>query len=114
MDTTDPAASDVTPAQALSLHEAGDVTLLDVREPEEWVKGHAAGAVHIPLGDINPTTLDTSKPIVAVCRSGNRSGKATELLREAGIDVRNMAGGMNAWHENGLPMVTDSGAPGTI
>lgn len=114
MDTTDPATSDLTPAQALSLHAAGEVTLLDVREPDEWAKGHAAGAVHVPLGELDPATVDTGKPIVAVCRSGNRSGKAAELLRDAGIEVRNMAGGMNTWHEQGLPMVTDAGTPGTV
>jgi len=65
--------TDVTPAQALRLHQAGEVTLLDVREPAEWAKGHAAGAVHVPLGDLDPATVDASKPIVAVCASGNRS-----------------------------------------
>ena len=114
MDTTDTPTSDVTPRQALSLHEAGEVTLLDVREPDEWSKGHAAGAAHVPRGDLDPAAVDTSKPIIVVCRSGNRSGKATEQLRQAGIVVRNMAGGMNAWHQDGLPMVTDDGAPGTV
>jgi rhodanese-related sulfurtransferase len=106
--------TDVTPAQAFSLQKAGEVTLLDVREPDEWAEGHAAGAVHIPLGDLDPATVDGSRPIVAVCGSGNRSGKATDLLRKAGIDVRNMAGGMQSWRAAGLPMVTDSGTPSKL
>jgi rhodanese-related sulfurtransferase len=120
MDTTEAAStsdltpSEVTPAQALNLHEIGEVTLLDVREPDEWAQGHAAGAVHIPLAQLDPAALDTSKPIVAVCRSGNRSGKATQMLRQAGINVRNMAGGMSTWHEQGLPVVAVAGTPGTV
>jgi rhodanese-related sulfurtransferase len=90
------------------------VTLLDVREPDEWAKGHAAGAVHVPLGDLDPATVDTSRPIVAVCGSGNRSAKAADLLRQAGIDVRNMAGGMKTWYRAGLPMVTDHGSPVSV
>ena len=113
MTAVDPAA-DLSPDEAFSLHQAGAVTLLDVRELDEWVKGHAAGAVHIPLAELDPGTVDTAKPIVTVCRSGSRSGKAAAKLSEAGFTVYNMAGGMSAWEKLGLPVQTDDGHPGTI
>lgn len=114
MNATDDTTSGVSPAQALKLYETGDAMLLDVREPDEWAKGHAPGAIHLPLGDLDPAALDTGKLIIAICRSGNRSGKATAQLRNAGVQVRNMSGGMTAWQEDGLPIVADAGTPGTV
>ena len=105
---------DLTPAEVLAAHAEGGVLLLDVREPDEWDGGHAAGATHIPLGDLDPTQLDPAVPVIAICRSGNRSGKAADKLAAAGIEVRNMAGGMNVWQDLGLPVVRDDGTPGTI
>lgn len=93
---------------------AADALLLDVREPAEWSAGHIEGALHTPLGDLDPTTFDQDRTVVAVCRSGNRSSKAAAALADAGIDVRNMAGGMEAWSEAGLPFVDDGGEPGTV
>jgi rhodanese-related sulfurtransferase len=113
MTAVDPPA-DLSPGEALSLHQAGAVTLLDVRELDEWAKGHAAGAVHIPLAALEPGSVDATKPIVTVCRSGNRSAKAAAKLSEAGLTVHNMAGGMSAWEKLGLPVQTDDGHPGTI
>lgn len=103
---------DVDPPQAAALVADGAL-LLDVREPDEWTAGHAEEAVHMPLGALDPAALpDTT--IVAVCRSGNRSSKAAVILSAAGHDVVNLAGGMTAWAERGLPLVTDDGRPGTV
>jgi len=49
--------------------------------------------------------LDRQRPVIAVCRSGNRSGFATTLLVSAGYTCDNMAGGMLAWQSAGLPTV---------
>ena len=80
------------------------MVLIDVREDSEYAEGHIPGATLIPLGQI-PDRLDeipTDKTVVAVCRSGNRSGQATDYLREQGFDnVHNMEGGMNAWSQAG-------------
>lgn len=73
--------------------------VLDVREPGEYQQGHIPGSVLIPLGTL-PGRLDelpSDQPIVAVCRSGNRSGMATSMLRKSGLEALNMVGGMNAW-----------------
>ncbi len=104
----------VDPGEASRLVEAGDAILIDVREPEEWAAGHALSATHMPLAALRPGDLPRDKIIVAVCRSGNRSGKAAEQLRTAGLDVRNLTGGMSAWADAGLPVHRDDGRPGTI
>jgi len=81
-----------------------DVVLIDVREDSEYADGHIPGATLIPLDQI-PDRLDeipTDVTVVAVCRSGNRSGQATNFLREQGFDnVHNMQGGMKAWGQAG-------------
>jgi rhodanese-related sulfurtransferase len=81
--------------------------LLDVREPAEYVEARVAGSTLIPLGQLATRVgeLPRDLPIVAICRSGNRSGVALQLLQRAGFtDVRNLAGGIIAWSRNGLPL----------
>ena len=58
---------------------------------------------------LGPRGRPTSRPVVAVCRSGNRSGQAALALAAAGVDVVNMTGGMKAWHDAGLPMRSNDG-----
>jgi rhodanese-related sulfurtransferase len=106
--------ADVDTREAERLAADGTVLLLDVREPDEWAAGHAPGAVHVPLAELDPATLPGDRPIVAVCRSGNRSGTAAARIGAAGLRVRNMAGGMNAWAEAGQPVVRDDGSTGVI
>jgi rhodanese-related sulfurtransferase len=98
--------SDVTPAEARRRAQAGSV-LVDVREPEEWRAGRAPGAVLIPLGQLAACLCDLprDRELIAVCRSGRRSGLAAEQLRRAGFArARNKAGGMLAWAREGLPV----------
>ncbi len=105
---------DLDPGRAAELLERGEAVLLDVREPQEWAAGHAPQAVHLPLGLLAPGAVERDRPIIAACRSGNRSGKAADALAAAGVRVHNLAGGMKAWTERGLPVVTDDGKPGTV
>lgn len=83
------------------LRDRDDVFLLDVREDWEYAAGHIPGTTLIPLGQLQSrlAELPTDKTIVAVCRSGNRSGQATQLLQQSGFTVHNMQGGMNAWEQ---------------
>ncbi|MCL8027529.1 rhodanese-like domain-containing protein [Nocardioides bruguierae] len=90
--------------EALRLHGEGAL-LLDVREPDEWAEVHVDGATHLPLGHLDPADVPSDRLVVAVCRSGNRSGKAAAVLAEAGHHVVNMGGGMIAWTRAGLPAV---------
>lgn len=105
---------DLDPGRAAELLERGGALLLDVREPHEWAAGHAPRAVHVPLARLTPEAVPQDRPVIAVCRSGNRSGKAADALAAAGVRVHNLAGGMQAWTRTGLPVVTDDGEPGTV
>lgn len=87
-----------------------DLFILDVREPEEFdgPMGHIESAALVPLGTLADTVaeLPTDKPIVAVCRAGGRSARATQMLAGAGItEYANMAGGMLRWRAQELPVV---------
>jgi len=103
--------TDPTGAQTMAAEGA---LLLDVREDEEWAVGHAPEARHMPLSALDPAALPADAAIAVICRSGARSGKAQVTLAEAGLSVTNVAGGMLAWARDGLPVVTDSGDPGTV
>ena len=78
--------------------------LLDVREPYEFEEARIAGSVLIPLGELTArlSEIPRDTPVIAICRSGSRSGYATEFLRRAGYDALNMRGGMMAWVRSGL------------
>ncbi|HEY7135564.1 MAG TPA: rhodanese-like domain-containing protein [Acidimicrobiia bacterium] len=90
--------------------------LLDVREPDEWNAGHAPDATFLPMGQVTAAReqLPRDRAIVAICRSGARSGRVTAALVSWGFDAVNLAGGMQAWAAAGNPVVTDDGGPGTV
>ena len=96
--------------------EVGDDVLLDVREDDEWAAGHAPGAVHIPLGQLiaRLDELPGDQPLAIVCRAGGRSAQATAYLHGQGREVRNVAGGMKAWAQVGLPLERDDGRPAQV
>ncbi|MNI03907.1 Thiosulfate sulfurtransferase GlpE [compost metagenome] len=80
--------------------ESGEqLNLIDVREVAELQEGRIPGSINIPLGllEFRLNELDKNKPYIMVCRSGGRSGSATEFLTYQGYDVTNMVGGMLAW-----------------
>ena len=77
-----------------------DVVLVDVREPHEFAAGHLDGAKLIPLSQLPQRMIDipTDRDVVLYCQSGSRSGRAQQLMQEAGFTrVRNLAGGLAAW-----------------
>src|ERR1044072_253201 len=92
------------------------VVLLDVREDDEWQRGHAPGAQHIPMGDI-PARLDEigreAQGYVG-CHLGGRAQRVAQYRAQQGFAPINVAGGMEAWAAAGRPVVTDSGAAGTV
>ncbi|MDP2289582.1 MAG: rhodanese-like domain-containing protein [Actinomycetota bacterium] len=99
-----------------ALAAAGGAVLLDVREYEEWMSGHAPTAIHIPMNDLPSRVgeLDRTRRIVCICRSGNRSGRVTAWLLQQGFDAVNMAGGMFQWASFGHPMVNHAGNAGVV
>ncbi len=83
--------------------------LLDVREPDEWGAGHAQGATHVPLADVPLSELPAADPLYVICRSGARSERAVQWLRQQGVEAVNVTGGMQAWAAAGRPMVSETG-----
>lgn len=114
MSTPGITAPGVDPAAAVAIIDSGDALLLDVREDDEWAAGHSPKAVHMPLAQLDPAAIPAGTPVIAICRSGARSSRAAAILAAAGISVSNLDGGMKAWATAGLPIVTDTGAPGTV
>ncbi len=103
----------VTPQDAFERLTAGSAVVLDVREPTEW-ETHIPGCLQIPRGILeakaDPTSprhdpaLDPDRQVIVYCRSGARSALAGVTLTELGFtDVVNLAGGITAWKEAGLP-----------
>jgi len=83
--------------------------LLDVRTAEEWNQAHVAGAVRIPLDELKSRLAEVpvDQDVLIICRSGNRSGQARDLLRAAGLKrTTSISGGINAWMAKGLPVVS--------
>ncbi|MHA6252720.1 rhodanese-like domain-containing protein [Oceanobacillus sp. CAU 1775] len=81
------------------LMESNDVIIIDVRENDEVAAGKIPEAIHIPLGELQTRLdeLDKTSKYIIVCRSGNRSGLATQFLTSHGYNASNMVGGMLEW-----------------
>ena len=88
----------------------GGVTVLDVREPDEWAAGHIEGALHIPLREVPQRLVDvpTDGQVLVVCKVGGRSAQATVYLQSHGVDAVNLADGMVGWDAARRPMVAES------
>lgn len=84
---------------ALRLKDTDPPELIDVREPHEFVAGRLPGARLIPLGQLPDRLgeIPRDRPIVLICRSGNRSAQATRFLQARGYQVLNLQGGMLRW-----------------
>lgn len=109
---------EVTAAETKERLDRGEVDLiLDVREPEEWAKGHIPGAVHAVRGMLewyaDPTspyakreiTSKQNGRVVVHCSLGGRSLLAADMLKKMGYkDVASMAGGFTDWEAKGLPV----------
>jgi rhodanese-related sulfurtransferase len=120
-ETASPAATSATTTAAYetvdvqtaydALGSNADAQLVDVREPVEWSEtGVAPGAVLIPLADVEsraPSELASDQPVYVICRSGNRSRTASNILVQLGYtQVYNVDGGITAWLDAGLPVET--------
>lgn len=99
---------EVSVEEASVKREAG-AFILDVREQEEWDEAHIPDATLIPLGELasRVNELPRDQEIVIVCRSGNRSAQARDLLLNDGFtQVTSMAGGLNEWKAAGYPTIS--------
>lgn len=100
-----------------SLHsrlQAGEVVLIDIREPAEYAREHIRGARLVPLGAIDAHDFDAElqKTAVFTCRSGNRTAmNASRLLAKGFREALVLEGGIEAWKKAGLPVHFDAKAP---
>jgi phage shock protein E len=98
---------EVSATEAERRQRAGAL-LVDVREADEFARGHAAGAVHLSRGvielKIEQLAPDADTPIVCYCGGGKRSALAAESLQRMGYsNVSSLAGGYKAWRDADLP-----------
>ncbi|HEV7735473.1 MAG TPA: rhodanese-like domain-containing protein [Candidatus Binatia bacterium] len=101
---------EITIADLQRMRAAGDAfVLLDVREQDEWRRGHIPGALHLGKGiierDIEGVVPDPATQLVLYCGGGYRSALAADTLQQMGYaNVLSMDGGWRAWTEAGLPI----------
>ena len=99
--------AEVDVEELVRAREAGAVSLVDVRRPDEYEEGHVAGAVLIPLQELPDRMSELpAPPFYVICRSGSRSATAVDFLAEQHIEAINIAGGTLAWVRAGHDVVT--------
>jgi rhodanese-related sulfurtransferase len=101
----------LSPAEAVTLINRSNAFVLDVRDEAEFASGHIADATNIPVADlaarIGELKKYQNKTILVNCQKGMRSAKACDILRKAEFtQVNNLQGGLSAWLEAKLPVVT--------
>jgi len=101
-------AGKVSTNDAVQLINREKAVLIDVSEPAEYAAAHATGSRSVPLGSLESTNdLPKNKalPLVVVCPTGSRAGKAVATLKKLGFEnARALAGGLEAWRAANLPV----------
>jgi rhodanese-related sulfurtransferase len=92
----------VTASEAITLSE-NSTWFLDVREQDEWERGHAPSAHPVPGSELGAgvTEIPTDQQVLVVCRGGARLLRVANALAETGVDALNVSGGMIAWSSAG-------------
>ena len=101
----------LSPQQAITLTNTEGGVFLDIREVQEFARGHITAALNIPAASLATRAGELEKfrekPIVVVCKMGQSAGSATKTLRLQGFSrAQKMAGGMMEWDAQKLPVVT--------
>ena len=99
----------VDPVQATQLSNRENAVFLDIRDDGEYSGGHIPEAIHIPIKQLPERITELNKhkdcPVIAYCRSGNRSNGAGSILKKHGFEnVYNLNGGIAAWQKSSLPL----------
>ena len=103
--------TEVPPATVQRWIGDGEAVLVDVREADEWAQARLKESVHAPMSAFDPELIpiDTGKKVVFICARGARSEKVGRYVVAQGIltEAYNLAGGLIAWAEAGLPLETE-------
>ena len=96
----------VDPRDAREKLTRGEAVLVDVREPDAFAKAHPAGAINIPIGELEARLgeLPDDVEVVTSCGGGTRGPKAAAQLRALGVDARPLTGGLRGWTGAELPV----------
>ena len=94
---------------AVQLINREKAVVVDVREPAEFAAGHVTGAKNVPLGELEAKLPGVMKnktlPLILVCASGARSGRAAAIAKKLGYEqAQSLGGGLKAWKEANLPI----------
>lgn len=103
---------EVAPDKAQEMMSQDEVVVLDVRTPDEYNTGHIANAKHIDYyaEDFKQkvSALDKEKTYIVYCRSGARSGKSQDIMKQLGFEkVYNLKGGIMAWYDENKPLTKE-------
>jgi rhodanese-related sulfurtransferase len=103
-----------SPAAAVALLNDEDAVVIDVRDPQEYAKGHIENAIHVPFARLDEKIFELSihkdKPVIVACQQGTRSAAACKKLVKAGFaQVHDLKGGILAWEDAKLPLITRKG-----
>lgn len=96
-------------AAAVQLINRERAVVVDVCEPDEYAQGHVAGARSVPLGQLETRLPEVVKnkalPVILVCATGARAGRATAIAKKLGYDkAQALSGGLRAWKDANLPV----------
>ena len=101
-------ASKVSTNDAVQLINREKAVLIDVSEPAEYAAGHVAGSKSVPLGELDASTAlpkNKALPLVVVCATGVRAGRAVGTLKKLGFEnACSLSGGLQAWRAANLPV----------
>ncbi len=102
-------AGSLNPAQMVQLMNREKAVVVDICEPEEFAAGHVVGAKNVPLSQLESKLSSVVKnkatPLVLVCASGMRSGRALAVAKKLGFEnSHSLSGGMGAWRSASLPV----------
>ncbi len=103
------ALAGLSPAAAVHLINREKAVVVDVREADEFAAGHLVGSRNIPLGDLEAKLVSAVKnkalPVILVCQTGARSGRAVEAAKKLGYEqAQSLAGGLAAWKTANMPV----------
>jgi rhodanese-related sulfurtransferase len=103
------AGGGVSPTEAVQLINREKAVVVDVCEPAEYQAGHVGGARNIPLGELEQklpgAVKNKATPLVLVCASGARSGRAVAIARKLGYEqAQSLSGGLKSWRDANLPI----------